>query len=86
MSNNQKPYTGEIQINDLIDSAVKNAVERRNPAIDLEDNLPDLSDKQAESILGGTGTTITKLELCKPKTKPICPIIVGLIAPSHATA
>jgi hypothetical protein len=47
MNENQKKYYGSLEINDLIDDAVKNAVARRS---DLEDTL---SDKEASDIAGG---------------------------------
>lgn len=35
----ERRYNGQLKINDLIDDAVKNAVERRNQGLDSEDAL-----------------------------------------------
>lgn len=64
MDANQRNYKGQVEINDLIDDAVKNAVFRRNEVIDSEDALSALSDEEVGSIAGGI-------------TKPIEPIIAG---------
>lgn len=63
-----RKYNGQIEINDLIGDAVKNAVSRRNQALDSEDALSALSNEKAGSIAGG-------------QIKP--PIITGIIAPDY---
>ena len=67
MDGNQRKYKGQVEINDLIGDAVKNAVFRRNEVIGSEDALSALSDEEAGNIAGGI-------------TKPIEPIMAGLIA------
>lgn len=67
MDGNQRKYKGQVEINDLINDAVKNAVFRRNEVIDSEDALSALSNEEAGSIVGGI-------------TKATEPIQVGLIA------
>ncbi|MBW4616938.1 MAG: hypothetical protein KME21_27575 [Desmonostoc vinosum HA7617-LM4] len=73
----------KIEISDLLDQAVENALARRNSALHSEDDLLSLSDAETTNIAGGL-TTVSKI--VKPPIvlgiKPICPpIIVGLIAP-----
>ncbi|MEI2578580.1 hypothetical protein [Scytonema sp. PRP1] len=53
MDANQRKYKGQVEINDLIGDAVKNAVFRRHQVIDSEDALSALSDHEAGSIAGG---------------------------------
>lgn len=53
MNGNQRNYKGQVEINDLIDDAVNNAVFRRKEIIDSEDALSTLSDREAGSIAGG---------------------------------
>lgn len=50
MNENQQKYHSSLEINDLIDDAVKNAVARRSDLGDLEDTL---SDVEAADIAGG---------------------------------
>lgn len=54
MDGNQKNYEGQVEINDLIGDAVKNAEARRHQVIDSQDALSALSDEQAGSIAGGS--------------------------------
>lgn len=92
-----KKCNHQMEINDLIDDAIANAVTRRN-LVETEDVLFAVSDEEAVKIAGGTGvqeasrivvpekTNITvagfKPVNPRPPVKPICPpIIVGLIAP-----
>ncbi|MEH1892794.1 MAG: hypothetical protein V7K92_26225 [Nostoc sp.] len=49
MERKERKYNGQIEINDLIDDAVKNAVARRNQGLDLENVL---SDEEAKSVAG----------------------------------
>ncbi|PSB27521.1 hypothetical protein C7B70_22385 [Chlorogloea sp. CCALA 695] len=51
MNRNQRNHKGQVEINDLIDVAVNNAVFRRKGIIDSEDAL---SDEQAGNIAGGS--------------------------------
>ncbi|MHC5729198.1 MAG: hypothetical protein ACYTXY_34780, partial [Nostoc sp.] len=60
-----------IEINDLIDSAVRNAVTRRNEALDSEEALLSMSDEEAKSVSGGILTPIVFGKF---------PIIIGLVA------
>ncbi len=53
MDVSQKKYKSQVEINDLIDDAVKNAVSRRSEVMDSEDVLSALSDEEAGSIAGG---------------------------------
>ncbi|MEC4813250.1 MAG: hypothetical protein SAK29_08280 [Scytonema sp. PMC 1069.18] len=72
----------QMEINDLIDNAIINAVARRE--------LSSLSEQEATKIFGGLTSEIAvagfkEVEpICpptKPTVKPICPpIVVGLIA------
>ncbi len=50
MDANQRNYKGQVEINDLIGDAVKNAVFRRNEVMDSEDALSALSDEEAGTI------------------------------------
>lgn len=77
MDGNQRKYKGQVEINDLIGDAVKNAVFRRHQVIDSENALSALSDEEARGIAGGQ--QIKDIEVVG--LKPICPpIIVGIIA------
>ena len=49
----ERKYNRKLEINDLIDDAVKNAVERRNQGLDSEDALLALSDTEATNVAGG---------------------------------
>jgi len=57
-----------LEINDLIDSAVNNAVARRNEA------LASVSDEEAKNVSGGIALTTSG-------ARPIKPIICGMIKP-----
>ncbi|WP_138498539.1 hypothetical protein [Nostoc sp. PA-18-2419] len=59
-----------LEINNLIDDAVNNAVARRNLGEDSEDTLLNLSDEETAKVEGG----IASVSLVK------IPIICGLIA------
>ncbi|MCC5660981.1 hypothetical protein LC608_29220 [Nostoc sp. XA010] len=50
MESRERKYNGQIEINDLIDDAVKNAVERRNQGLGSEDAL---SDEEMKNVAGG---------------------------------
>lgn len=60
-----------LEINDLIDSAVNNAVARRNEA------LASVSDEEAKNVSGGIA--ITSIPLITKGAIPIKPIICGII-------
>ncbi|MGF1935083.1 MAG: hypothetical protein RM347_011870 [Nostoc sp. ChiQUE02] len=84
MSANKK-YNHQMEINDLIDDAIVNAVTRR-------ELVETLSDEEAARVAGGLTAEATKVPVSiKPEIiagfkpiqpiKPICPpLIVGLIA------
>ncbi|MDB9467788.1 hypothetical protein [Dolichospermum circinale] len=66
-----------LEINDLIDSAVNNAVARRNEA------LASVSDEEAKNVSGGIAITTSVPRFIKPIICGIIirePITIGLIA------
>ncbi|MBN3949505.1 MAG: hypothetical protein V7K14_14135 [Nostoc sp.] len=71
MEAKERKYNSQIEINDLIDDAVKNAVTRRNEVLDSEEALLSMSDEEAKSVAGGVGIIPGIL---------IKPFIIGLIA------
>ncbi|MGH1395034.1 MAG: hypothetical protein ACRAVC_13540 [Trichormus sp.] len=87
METNNRNCNNQIEINDLIDAAVSDAIARRNGNYEA---LPELSTEDAENVTGGIGSIVIGKPIaiagykpiCLPIiTKPICPpIIVGLIA------
>ena len=86
MDVNKRKCNDPIELNDLIGDAVKNAVARRNLAIDSEDDLLALSDEELASVTGGkiagsaqpTGKQDIAIAGFKPIEPP--PATVGLIA------
>ncbi|MEA5603407.1 hypothetical protein [Nostoc sp. UHCC 0252] len=66
MESNRNNSKIQLEINNLIDDAVNNAVARRNPVEDSEDALQSLSNEEIANVAGGIGLKY--------------PIIVGLIA------
>lgn len=60
MNQNQKHKSPTIEINDLINESIANAIERRNQSINSEDTLLTLSDKQASKIVGLGGRLVLK--------------------------
>ncbi|MFN6559371.1 MAG: hypothetical protein RMY28_006135 [Nostoc sp. ChiSLP01] len=88
MDRDNRKYNNQIEIHDLIDEAVNNALARRNQVQDTSEGLSSLSDEEAANIVGGkTQLAIAGFKPAySPKpvpTKPVCPpIIVGLIAPN----
>nr|AVH79668.1 hypothetical protein [Desmonostoc muscorum PCC 7121] len=75
MEANNKKCNNQIEIHDLIDEAVNNALARRNHVIDANEGLSNLSSEEAGNIVGGASTPAIA------GFKPICPpIIIGLIA------
>jgi hypothetical protein len=79
MTEHRRIYSSQIEINDLIDEAVKNAVARRNEALNSEEALLSVSDAEAKSISGGISSVDTSVILCP--IFPICPVVVGLMVP-----
>ncbi len=70
MAEHKRMYNSQIEINDLIDDAVKNAVARRDEA------LLSMSDQEAQSVSGGTSLPITDCKIIlgkiiKPPTTAI---------------
>lgn len=66
MNGNKRNYKGQVEINDLIDDAVNNAVLRRKEIMDSEDALSALSNEEAGGIVGMGGIIVTyspKIEL-----------------------
>ncbi|MEH2450676.1 hypothetical protein [Nostoc sp.] len=55
MERKERKYNSQIEINDLIDDAVKNAVARRNQGLDSENTL---SDEEAKSVAGGVSELV----------------------------
>ncbi|WP_375511291.1 hypothetical protein [uncultured Nostoc sp.] len=49
----ERKYNSKLEINNLIDNAVKNAIERRKQGLDSEDVLLALSDTEATNVAGG---------------------------------
>lgn len=75
MAKNKNERHSQFEINDLIDDAVNNAVERRNQALDANSALSGLSEEEAANISGGL---VTKFAIAG--YRPICPpITVGII-------
>ncbi|MEH2459879.1 hypothetical protein [Nostoc sp.] len=70
----ERKYNGQLEINDLINDAVKNAVERRNQGLDSEDAL---SDEEMKSVAGGTTCNVIKPPL-PIKLPPF--IVTGIVA------
>ncbi|WP_427162577.1 hypothetical protein ACQFX9_14135 [Aliinostoc sp. HNIBRCY26] len=84
METNNRNFKNQIEINDLIDAAVNDALARRSGN---DDNLSDLSSEDAGNVTGGIASlTIAgykPIPTCPPIIKPIpiCPpITVGIIA------
>lgn len=78
MDANQRNYKGQLEINDLIGDAVKNAVSRRNEVIDSEDALSALSNDEVRSIAGGITIPIEPIIAGYTGCHP--PITLGIIA------
>ncbi|MDZ8133741.1 MAG: hypothetical protein RM049_00240 [Nostoc sp. DedQUE04] len=88
MERNKKNSDFQLDISNLIDNAVSNALVRRNPNQDSEDALLTLSDEEMANVAGGftTVTTLNPTIAGGISVKPtndilvIKPIICGLIA------
>ena len=72
MDASQKNYKGQVEINDLINDAVKDAVSRRNKVMDSENVLSVLSDEEAGSIAGGITTRSTQIGVVAYDPPIIC--------------
>lgn len=73
MEAKERKYNSQIEINDLIDDAVKNAVTRRNEVLDSEEALLSMSDEEAKSVAGGESKLV-------PIILGKFPITIGLVA------
>ncbi|MBH8553537.1 hypothetical protein I8751_14385 [Nostocaceae cyanobacterium CENA357] len=73
MDKNNRKFKDQLEINDLIDESINNALARRNQIIDANESLSDLSSEEAGNIVGGASTPVALKIICPP-------IIVGLIA------
>ncbi|MBG1267515.1 hypothetical protein [Nostoc sp. WHI] len=73
MESKERNYNGQIQIDDLINDAVENALARRNQALDSEDVL---SNEEMKNVVGG-------ISIIKPPLISgiiVCPTTIGLVA------
>ncbi len=68
-------YNIQIEINDLIDDAVKNAMTRRNEVFNSEEALLSMSDEEAKSVSGGESKLVPII-----LGKVFIPITIGLVA------
>jgi hypothetical protein len=48
-----KKNNGQIEISELFDDAINNAIARRHQALETEEALTDLSQNEVEAIRGG---------------------------------
>jgi hypothetical protein len=79
----------QMEINDLIDDAITNALVRRG-LVEKEETLLTLSEQETAGVIGGLTSKIAVAgfkpinPVCpptKPTIKPVCPpIVIGLIA------
>lgn len=53
MDGHMRKFNSQLEINDLIDDAVNNAVARRNQVMDLKDTLSVMSNEEAVGVTGG---------------------------------
>ena len=74
MNGKQRKYN-QVEINDLIDDAVNNAIKRRG-AKDSQDDFLTLSDEEATGVAGGLQATVHGV-IINPNPNP--PIIHGVI-------
>ncbi len=73
MEKHKRNYNSQIEINNLIDDAVNNALARRNQGLDSEDALSIVSDEETKNVAGGLASVKTIGLIAKP------PIIIGRI-------
>lgn len=53
MDGHMRKFNSQLEINDLIDDAVNNALARRNQVIDSKDTLSVMSNEEAGGVKGG---------------------------------
>ena len=75
MEAKERKYNNQIEINDLIDDAVKNAVTRRNEVWDSEEALLAMSDEESKSVAGGVSKLVPTI-----LGKIFIPVTIGLVA------
>lgn len=75
MEAKERKYNNQIEINDLIDDAVKNAVTRRNEVLDSEEALLAMSDEESKSVAGGVSKLVPTI-----LGKIFIPVTIGLVA------
>jgi hypothetical protein len=75
MEAKERNYNSQIEISDLIDDAVKNAVTRRNEVLNSEEALLSMSDEEAKSVSGGESKLVPII-----LGKIFIPITIGLVA------
>lgn len=82
MEVNKKNVNNQLEINNLIDNAVNNAVARRNSVEDSEDALQSLSNEEMANVAGGFASIASSLVLKKPIIlDPKNPTIAGGLVP-----
>ncbi|MDM9585299.1 MULTISPECIES: hypothetical protein [unclassified Nostoc] len=69
MKAKERKYNSQIEISDLIDDAVKNAVTRRNEVLNSEEAFLSMSDEEAKNVAGGV-------------LAPFILTTIGIIAPN----
>lgn len=79
MEAKERKYHSQIEVNDLIDDAVKNAVTRRNEVLDSEAALLSMSDEEAKSVSGGESKLVPII-----LGKIFIPITIGLVAVDYS--
>ncbi len=73
MEAKERKYNSQIEIDDLIDDAVKNAVTRRNKVLDSEEALLSMSEEEAKTVAGG----VLSVDIISYKLPHI---IIGIVA------
>ncbi|WP_375473648.1 hypothetical protein [uncultured Nostoc sp.] len=74
MERNKKNSDIQLNISNLIDNAVNNAVARRNLVEDSEDTLLTLSDEEMAKVAGGL--VLLEPIICGGLTPPILPDLI----------
>ncbi|HIK06128.1 MAG TPA: hypothetical protein IGS40_15660 [Trichormus sp. M33_DOE_039] len=80
METNNRNFKHQIEINDLIDAAVSDALSRRS---ENGNNLADLSGEEASDVIGGIQPIAGIITIPILITPIFPPITVGLIAPDY---
>ncbi|MEH2178227.1 hypothetical protein [Nostoc sp.] len=83
MEGKRKNSNIQLEINNLIDDAVNNALARRNPVENSEDGLLTLSDEEMANVAGGLATnaiSIVKEPIIAGGIPVRVPITCGIIA------